>query len=243
MVLEISDLCYSYPDGHQAIENISLKLTEGESVALVGANGAGKSSFFKLIIGIAEASAGTIKMDELLVEKKNHKILRERIGMVFQNPDDQLFMTKVYDDVAFGPRNQLLSEAEVDQKVMAALEQLDILHLKERMPHRLSGGEKRMIAIATVLSMEPELILFDEPSSFLDPKARRKVINTLKKLPMTKLIATHDLDMALEVCDRVVILNKGKIFADGAVKEILYNEKLLLEASLELPLGLQKINQ
>jgi cobalt/nickel transport system ATP-binding protein len=151
-------------------------------------------------------------------------------------------MTKVYDDVAFGPRNQLLSDSEVDEKVMAALEQLDILHLKDRMPHRLSGGEKRMIAIATVLCMDPELILFDEPSSFLDPKARRKVIQTLKKLTMTKLIATHDLDMALEVCDRVVILNKGKIFADGPVKEILYDEKLLLEANLELPLGLQKIN-
>ncbi|MDI3535698.1 MAG: cobalt/nickel transport system ATP-binding protein [Eubacteriaceae bacterium] len=241
-MLEISDLSYSYPDGHQAIEKISLNLGAGESVALVGANGAGKSSFFKLIIGIAAASSGLIKIDELSVEKKTLKEVRQRVGMVFQNPDDQLFMTKVYDDVAFGPRNQLLSDSEVDEKVMAALEQLDILHLKDRMPHRLSGGEKRMIAIATVLCMDPELILFDEPSSFLDPKARRKVIQTLKKLTMTKLIATHDLDMALEVCDRVVILNKGKIFADGPVKEILYDEKLLLEANLELPLGLQKIN-
>ncbi|MDK2942440.1 MAG: cobalt/nickel transport system ATP-binding protein, partial [Acetobacterium sp.] len=213
-MLDISELSYSYPDGHQAIEKISLSLKAGESVALVGANGAGKSSFFKLIIGIAAATSGVIKIDDLNVEKKTLKEVRQRVGMVFQNPDDQLFMTKVYDDVAFGPRNQLLSDSEVDEKVMAALEQLDILHLKDRMPHRLSGGEKRMIAIATVLCMDPELILFDEPSSFLDPKARRKVIQTLKKLSMTKLIATHDLDMALEVCDRVVILNKGKIFAD-----------------------------
>ncbi|WKY45644.1 ABC transporter ATP-binding protein [Eubacteriaceae bacterium ES2] len=241
-MLEISDLSYAYPDGHQAIDNINLDLKAGESVALVGANGAGKSSFFRLIIGIAAASSGSIKIDDLNVEKKNLKTVRERVGMVFQNPDDQLFMTKVYDDVAFGPRNQLLSESEVDEKVIAALQQLDIMHLKDRMPHRLSGGEKRMIAIATVLCMNPELILFDEPSSFLDPKARRKVIQTLKKLSMTKLIATHDLDMALEICDRVVILNKGKIFADGSVKEILYDEKLLLEANLELPLGLQRID-
>ncbi|MGD9475767.1 MAG: energy-coupling factor ABC transporter ATP-binding protein, partial [Eubacteriaceae bacterium] len=140
-MLEISDLSYSYPDGHQAIEKISLNLGAGESVALVGANGAGKSSFFKLIIGIAAASSGLIKIDELSVEKKTLKEVRQRVGMVFQNPDDQLFMTKVYDDVAFGPRNQLLSDSEVDEKVMAALEQLDILHLKDRMPHRLSGGE------------------------------------------------------------------------------------------------------
>ena len=239
-MLAIEKLNYAYPDGHQAIRDINLKIEEGESIALVGANGAGKSSLFKLIIGISEIKEGSIKVEELAVGKKTLKDIRRKVGMVFQNPDDQLFMTKVYDDIAFGPRNELLTEEEVEERVVNALEQLGITHLRDRMPHRLSGGEKRVIAIASVLAMNPRLILFDEPTSFLDPQARRNVINTLDSLKMTKIIATHDLDMALDICDRVIILHHGSVFADGTVKDILLDEKLLSQCHLELPLCMQK---
>ena len=236
----IEKLNYAYPDGHQAIRDVNLKIEEGESIALVGANGAGKSSLFKLIIGISEIKEGSIKVEELAVGKKTLKDIRRKVGMVFQNPDDQLFMTKVYDDIAFGPRNELLTEEEVEERVVNALEQLGITHLRDRMPHRLSGGEKRVIAIASVLAMNPRVILFDEPTSFLDPQARRNVINTLDSLKMTKIIATHDLDMALDICDRVIILHHGSVFADGTVKDILLDEKLLSQCHLELPLCMQK---
>lgn len=242
-MLEIEKLSYAYPDGHVAIREIDLKINEGESVALVGANGAGKSSLFKLIIGISDIREGSIRIGGLPVEKKTLKDIRKKVGMVFQNPDDQLFMTKVYDDIAFGPRNELLSDEEVEERVAGALEVLGITHLRDRMPHRLSGGEKRVIAIASVLSMKPEIILFDEPTSFLDPKARRNVINTLDKLKMTKIIATHDMDMALEICDRVIIMNQGSVFADGPVEKLLLDEELLLQCSLELPLCMQKLDK
>lgn len=239
-MLAIEKLNYAYPDGHQAIRDVNLKIEEGESIALVGANGAGKSSLFKLIIGISEIKDGSIKVGELSVGKKTLKDVRRKVGMVFQNPDDQLFMTKVYDDIAFGPRNELLTEEEVEERVVNALETLSITHLRDRMPHRLSGGEKRVIAIASVLAMNPKIILFDEPTSFLDPQARRNVINTLDALKMTKIIATHDLDMALDICDRVIILHHGSVFADGTVNEILLDENLLSQCHLELPLCKQK---
>jgi len=239
-MLHFKDLSYSYPDGHAAIKNVNLEIKKGESIALIGANGAGKSSLFKLIVGISDIGGGSIQVDGISVEKKTLKDIRRKVGMVFQNPDDQLFMTKVYDDVAFGPRNELLSEIEVDNRVNQALEVLGITHLKDRMPHRLSGGEKRIIAIASVLSMDPNIILFDEPTSFLDPKARRNVMETLGKLEMTKIIATHDLDMALDICDRVIVLHHGSVFADGSVNEILLNEELLLNCHLELPLCMQR---
>ncbi|MDZ5725058.1 ABC transporter ATP-binding protein [Acetobacterium sp. K1/6] len=239
-MLEIKKLNYAYPDGHQAIRDVNLKIEEGESIALVGANGAGKSSLFKLIIGISEIKEGAIIVDDLPVEKKTLKDIRRKVGMVFQNPDDQLFMTKVYDDIAFGPRNELLDEHVVEERVVNVLEQLVIIHLRDRMPHRLSGGEKRVIAIASVLAMNPRVILFDEPTSFLDPQARRNVINTLDTLKMTKVIATHDLDMALDICDRVIILHHGSVFADGTVRDILFDENLLSQCHLELPLCMQK---
>ncbi|URN83286.1 energy-coupling factor ABC transporter ATP-binding protein [Acetobacterium wieringae] len=239
-MLKIDKLNYAYPDGHQAIRDINLTIEEGESIALVGANGAGKSSLFKLIVGVSEIKEGSIMVDELAVGKKTLKDIRRRVGMVFQNPDDQLFMTKVYDDIAFGPRNELLDEHVVEERVVSAMEQLGIIHLRDRMPHRLSGGEKRVIAIASVLAMEPRVILFDEPTSFLDPQARRNVINTLDSLKMTKIIATHDLDMALDICDRVIILHHGSVFADGSVKDILLDEALLSQCHLELPLCMQK---
>jgi cobalt/nickel transport system ATP-binding protein len=239
-MLHIEGLNYAYPDGHKAIRDINLDINKGESIALVGANGAGKSSLFKLIVGISDISQGVIQVDETPVEKKTLKDIRRKVGMVFQNPDDQLFMTKVYDDVAFGPRNELLSESDVEKRVTDALELLGISHLTDRMPHRLSGGEKRTIAIASVLSMDPSIILFDEPTSFLDPKARRNIMNALGTLEMTKIIATHDLDMALDICDRVIVLKEGSVFADGKVCDILLDEAILSQCSLELPLCMQR---
>ncbi|MGL4606692.1 MAG: energy-coupling factor ABC transporter ATP-binding protein [Eubacteriaceae bacterium] len=241
-MLKIKDLNYAYSDGHKAINHVSLSIIEGERVALVGANGAGKSTLYKLIMGIVPIESGLIEMDGVIVEKKNFREIRKKIGMVFQNPDDQLFMTKVYDDVAFGPRNEGLAEDMVENHVNEALKSLNILELKNRMPQKLSGGEKRRVAIATVLSMHPKLILLDEPTSFLDPTARRKVIEALRHLRFTQLIATHDLDMALEICNRVIVMRNGEIFADGKTKEILLNKDLMEVSRLELPLSYQRCN-
>lgn len=243
MMIDINDLTVKYSDGHLAVDAISFNIKQGESVALIGANGAGKSTLLLSMVGIIAKSNGNIKIDGIELDKKSLKEIRKKLGMVFQNPDDQLFTAKVYDDVAFGPRNYGLSEDEVDKLVAKSLECLGIEHLKDRMSHKLSGGEKRTAAIASVMSLQPEAVLMDEPTSFLDPRARRKLICVMKKMYCTKLIATHDLDMAMEVCDRVLVLKEGKLFADGKADEILRNEKLLLEVGLELPFGLQKIEK
>ncbi|MGE4213480.1 MAG: energy-coupling factor ABC transporter ATP-binding protein [Anaerotignaceae bacterium] len=242
-MIDIRDLTLKYSDGHRAIDAITFNIKQGESVALVGANGAGKSTLLLSMVGIIANGSGHIKIDGIELDKKSVKEIRKKLGMVFQNPDDQLFTAKVYDDVAFGPRNYGLSEDEVDKLVMKSLECLGIEHLKDRMSHKLSGGEKRTAAIASVMSLQPEAVLMDEPTSFLDPRARRKLIGVMKKMYCTKLIATHDLDMAMEVCDRVLVLKDGKLFADGKTEEILRNEKMLLEVGLELPFGLQRIEK
>lgn len=242
-MIDIFDLTVKYSDGHLGLDDITFNIKKGESVALIGANGAGKSTLLLSMVGIIAKSNGHIKIDGIELDKKSLKEIRKKLGMVFQNPDDQLFTAKVYDDVAFGPRNYCLSEDEVDKLVTKSLECLGIEHLKDRMSHKLSGGEKRTAAIASVMSLQPEAVLMDEPTSFLDPSARRKLIGVMKKMYCTKLIATHDLDMAMEVCDRVLVLKEGKLFADGKADEILRNEKLLLEVGLELPFGLQKIEK
>lgn len=166
-------------------------------------------------------------------------MIRQRLGMVFQDPDDQLFMTRVYDDVAFGPRNYKLDEKEVDEKVNRALEQVGISHLKDRAPFKLSGGEKRCAAIASVLSMEPDVLIMDEPTSALDPKARRKLINLLNTFEHTKVITSHDLDMVLDTCNRIMVIKNGEIIADGDAKKILSDKKLLENSGLEMPLSIQ----
>ncbi len=232
-MIEIKNLTVVYPDGTKAVDDLSFTVADGESVALIGANGAGKTSLLLTLAGVMNPKSGEVFVDGVRICKQNINEIRRRVGMVFQNPDDQLFMPLIYDDVAFGPRNFGLSETEVAAKVDAALKALSIEHLKDRSPLKLSGGEKRAAAIATVLSMEPTALLFDEPTAFLDPKSRRNLINVLSRLNQSKLIATHDLTFAEEACTRAVILKKGKIFADGEPRALLRDENLMEDCGLE----------
>lgn len=238
--LEARNLNFSYPDGQEAVRNISFTVHHGESVGIIGANGAGKSTLLMLLMGILFPHAGDVLVGDVKVTKKTLPLIRQHIGMVFQNPDDQLFMTTVYDDVAFGPRNYKLSESEVEIRVSEALQRVGATHLRDRAPYKLSGGEKRSVAIATVLSMQPDILIMDEPTSALDPKSRRRVIDLLNSFSHTKLITGHDLDMVMETCRRVIIIKDGEIAADGAAAEILGNAELLDACGLELPLTLQK---
>lgn len=237
--VELSQVSFKYPDGHVALENVSFLLGHGAAVGIVGANGAGKSTLLSILTGILFPQQGTVRIGDIPVNKKTLSDVRRSVGMVFQEPDDQLFMTSVYDDVAFGPRNYKLEPEEVDTRVMAALEEVGIVELKDRPPYKLSGGEKRLAAIAAVISMKPDILIMDEPTASLDPKARRKVMNILSGFSHTKIITSHDLDMIMDMCDRTIVLKKGKIAADGKTSEILSNEKLMDECGLEIPLALQ----
>ncbi len=238
-ITEAKDIFYSYPDGHQAVKGISFRIHHGESVGIIGANGAGKSTLLMLLNGILSPSQGEVIIGEIKLNKSTLTMIRQRLGMVFQNPDDQLFLTTVYDDVAFGPRNLKLDEAQVEQRVTSALEQVGIVHLKDRAPFHLSAGEKRAAAIASVLSMSPDILILDEPTSSLDPRSRRRLMKILKGFEHTKIITSHDLDMVLELCPRTIIIKDGQIISDGQTKDILTNKKLMEEAGLEMPLSLQ----
>lgn len=237
--IEVRDLCFTYPDGYQAIKNMTFTIQRGESIGVIGANGAGKSTLLMLLMGVHFPDAGQVLVGDVTVTKKSLPIIRQRLGMVFQDADDQLFTTTVYDDVAFGPRNAHLSEAEVDERVMKALDLVNIAHLKSKAPFKLSGGEKRAAAIASVLSMQPDVLIMDEPTAALDPKARRRLMNLLNCFDYTKIITSHDLDMVLETCSRVIVLKEGKVAADGTTMEILTNGELLDSCGLEMPLSLQ----
>lgn len=238
-ITEVKNLHYIYPDGREAINGVSFRIVHGESVGIVGANGAGKTTLLMLLIGAIFPYKGEVTVGEVPVVKKTLPLIRQKMGMLFQNPDDQLFMTTVYDDVAFGPRNYKLDEREVEKRVSRALETVDIEHLRNRAPYKLSGGEKRAAAIATVLSMAPDIMVLDEPSSALDPRSRRRLINLLKGFSHTKIIATHDLDLVLELCDRTIVLKDGKVISDGTTAGILTNVELLEQSGLEVPLCLQ----
>ena len=240
-MIHIEQLGVKYHDGNQVINGLTLEVKDGETVGIIGANGAGKSTLLMSMVGILFPHEGTIRIDGVMLEKNNLRAIRARTGVVFQNPDDQLFMSNVFDDIAFGPRNYGMKEVDIGQRITRVMEELGVEKLQHMSSHKLSGGEKRIIAIATVLVMEPSVILFDEPSSFLDPKTRRRLIKLLRGLEVTKVIATHDLDMALELCDRIVVLKDGRVFAEGAAKKILTDERLLEEAGLELPFCLQRI--
>lgn len=220
------------------VENLSFTIKKRETVGLIGANGAGKSTIMKLMLGLLSGS-GEILVDGLAVNKGNLAQIRKKIGFVLQDSDNQMFMPTVYEDMIFGPRNYGLSKEEADRNVDAVLEQLGLQALKHRHNHKISGGEKRMAAIATILAMEPEMILMDEPSTALDPVNRRTVIHTINKLPQTKLIASHDLDMILDTCQRVILLSHGRIVADGDAEAILQNKELLEANRMELPFCLQ----
>jgi len=234
-LIEIQNLEHAYPDGTLALRGVSLRITHSESVALIGANGAGKSTLLLHLNGCLAPTQGHVRIGDFPVMKTTLSAIRRTVGMVFQNPDDQLFMPTVYDDVAFGPLNLGLPVAEVETRVLNALNQVGLAHLKEKPPYRLSEGQKRSVAIATVLSMSPDILVMDEPSSNLDPKSRRNLINLLKTFTHTKIIATHDLRMVLDLCERTIILHQGQVAADGITRDLLQNETLLETCHLEKP--------
>ena len=236
-MIEFRDVSFSYEET-PVVEHLSFAIQKGESVGLIGANGAGKSTLMKLLLGLLSGS-GEIKVDGLPMTKANLPAIRRKVGFVLQDSDNQMFMPTVYEDMIFGPRNYGLSKEETDRRVDAVLAQLGLQDLKHRHNHKISGGEKRMAAIATILAMEPEMILMDEPSTALDPVNRRTVINTINRLPQTKLIASHDLDMILDTCQRVILLSHGAIVADGDAETILRDKELLEANRMELPFCLQ----
>lgn len=230
--IEVHNLSYSYPDGHTALKNISLRIAPGEKVALVGPNGAGKSTLMLHLNGILTGK-GSVRVCGLEVEQKNFSHVRACIGLVFQNPDDQLFSPTVFDDVAFGPLYQGLGAEETKQRVEVALSAVRMSGYAERVSHHLSVGEKKRIAIATVLSMNPEALALDEPTAGLDPRARRTLIHLLRDLPITMLVSTHDMALVKELFPRTIVMDEGQVVADGLTSEILDNEELLNAHGLE----------
>jgi cobalt transport protein ATP-binding subunit len=233
--IEVSGLSFAYPDGHVALRNVSLHITPCEKVALVGPNGAGKSTLILHLNGILNGGSGTVSVCGLEVKKENLARVRAMVGLVFQSPDDQLFSPTVYDDVAYGPIYQGLSAAEVDGRVREALQAVRMSNYARRVSHHLSMGEKKRIAIATVLSMKPEILVLDEPTAGLDPRARRDLIKLLDDLPITMLVSTHDLRMVQELFPRMVIMDEGRIVADGETAVLLKDQALLEAHGLELP--------
>jgi cobalt/nickel transport system ATP-binding protein len=235
--LLVEDLAFAYPDGHQALFGVDLRVGRGDRVALLGPNGAGKTTLVLHLNGILQAGRGAVSVAGLPVAKPNLQEIRRRVGIVFQDPDDQLFMPTVHEDVAFGPRNLGLPEHEVAGRVAEALRQVGMAGFADRPPHHLSFGQRRRVAVATVLSMHPEILVLDEPSSNLDPAGRRELADVLQALPVTLLMVTHDLPFALQLCPRSVVLDGGVIVADGPTRELLADSALLGAHRLELPYG------
>jgi cobalt/nickel transport system ATP-binding protein len=238
-IVKADVLCYTYPSSDCGIQDISFNITHGESVAIVGENGAGKSTLLHHLNGFLEPTSGSVRIGDYPITRKNLKAVRRSVGMVFQDPDDQLFMPTVLDDVAFGPLNLGMPPAEAETMAIDALERVGAAHLKDRPPYRLSGGEKRSVAIATVLAMSPDILVMDEPSSNLDPRARQRLITLLKTFKHTKIIATHDLDLAMDLCERTIVLHGGRLTADGPTQEIFQNDTLLESSGLTRPLKMQ----
>jgi cobalt/nickel transport system ATP-binding protein len=238
--LEIKDLAFAYPDGNQALFGVNLTIAKGERVALLGPNGAGKTTLVMHMNGIHPTAHGSVKISGELVDTTNKESLqriRSKVGIVFQDPDDQLFMPTVGEDVAFGPYNMGIRGLELDAVVDNALRQVGMLEFKNRPPHHLSFGQRRRVAVATVLAMKPEILVLDEPSSNLDPASRRELADILRSLDTTMVMVTHDLPYAFELCERSVILSGGIIVADDTTHSILTNESLLKTNRLELPVG------
>jgi len=241
-LIDVHDLTYVYPDGTKALDRLSLHIEVGESVGLVGPNGAGKSTFILHLNGTLRGD-GAVRIHGTELDKHHLRDVRRMVGVVFQDPDDQLFMPTVFDDVAFGPLQLGLSEAEVRDRVASALATVGCGRLERKAPHHLSAGQKRAVAIATVLAMQPDILVMDEPSSNLDPRSRRRLIERLATLDITKVIATHDLDLILDLCPRTVVIDAGRIVADGPTEAIFADEPLLLAHGLERPLSLQARNR
>ena len=233
-IVTVKDLHFSYPDGHAALRGVSLKLCPGDKVALVGPNGAGKSTLMLHLNGILDGR-GDVEVGGMRLTRDNMPVIRAMVGLVFQNPDDQLFSPTVFEDVAFGPLHMGLPESEVMTRVNSALEAVRMSAYRDRLSHHLSVGEKKRIAIATVLSMEPKILILDEPSAGLDPRARRTLINLLRDLPITMLVSTHDMKLVQELFPRTIVMDDGRIVADEKTRDILEDEKLLNEHGLEKP--------
>lgn len=226
-MLKLENINVQYPDGRLAVQDFSCHVTAGERVALLGANGAGKSSLLLAMVGLAPVVSGKLSLAGVELGSKTHRIARQKCGLVFQNPDDQLFSIRVKDDIAFGPQNLGWSKVEIDAKVIAVMQRLDIAKLAEYPPTKLSGGEKRKVALAGVLVMEPEVILLDEPTAFLDPKAQRELAGIVGGLGQTCLIATHDLAFAQKVCSRALVLHEGRLMYDGSLGALLADSQML----------------
>jgi cobalt/nickel transport system ATP-binding protein len=238
-ILAARALSFSYPDGTPALRNVSTIFQPGESVAIVGANGAGKSTLLAQFGGVLTPSSGSVTVGETVVTLDTLPQIRRLVGTVFQDANDQLFMPSVFDDVAFGPLNMGLAAEECRVRVQHCLELVGVWHLRDRPPHRLSGGEKRRVAIAAVIAMQPSVMLLDEPTAGLDPRARRQAIGLLAGLKQTRIVATHDLEMVLELCPRAVCLHGGEIVADGDSRDILRRADLLEACGLEMPQSLR----
>ncbi|MDR1893397.1 MAG: energy-coupling factor ABC transporter ATP-binding protein [Spirochaetales bacterium] len=243
-MLEVEGLTLWYPgeDSRPALDNVGFSVKAGEKAALIGPNGAGKSTLLLCLLGLLEGSpGGRIRIDGLELNRNSLRQIRSRAGLVFQDPDNQLFMPTVYQDLAFGLRDQQGTEEEKEGRIVRVLEDLSLTPLRDRLTSRLSGGEKRLAALGGILVRQPSLILLDEPAAYLDPRRRRELIHLLASLPQTLLVVTHDLDMAWQLCSRVILLAGGRIAADGPAKTLLRDRALLESCDLEVPLGLQPL--
>ena len=236
-MIEFQHVSFAYEKDRPVLRDLSFRIEKGEAVGLIGANGAGKSSVMKLLLGLLQGE-GKILVDGVEVRKDTLAEIRRKLGFVLQNSDNQMFMPTVYEDMMFAPLNYMLTREEAEARVDAVLARLHLEHLKHRYNHKISGGEKCMAAIATVLAMEPEAVLMDEPTSALDPYNRRIVINTIRELDQTRIITSHDLDMILDTCDRVILLSEGRIVADGKASVRLRDRELLERHRMELPLSI-----
>lgn len=237
--IDVEQLSFAYENGYPAIKNVSFHGKEQDSIGIIGANGAGKSTLLKILIGLNPGFSGSVRILGLPVEKKNLAQIRSRVGYVFQDSDSQLFMTTVFEDVAFAPKNYGLSAPEVKRRAEEALRLVGAGHLKDKKIYQLSGGEKKLAALAAVLAMTPGILLMDEPSAALDPGNRRHLIRLLRSLDCLKVIASHDLDLVLDTCKRTILLGKGELIRDGLTEDILTDRRLLEENGLELPLRFQ----
>ena len=236
-VLEVRDLAFTYPDGHEALRGVDLTVGDGERVAILGPNGAGKTTLVLALNGINTPTRGTVRVGGTTVERSTLAEIRRRVGIVFQDPDDQLFMPTVRDDVAFGPANLGMRGAELAARTAEALDAVGMAHVADRAPHHLSFGERRRVALATVLAMRPDVLVLDEPSSNLDPSARRELAEIVLGLPVTILLVTHDLPYALQLCTRSVVLNGGRVVVDGPTRDVLADRDTMAANRLELPYG------
>lgn len=231
-MIEVKNISFSYDRHHPVLKDVNLSVNKGENLGIIGPNGAGKTTFFYLLCGILKPESGEIRINDRIIKSAE---FNPETGFVFQNPDDQLFNISVYEDIAFGPVNMGLDKNEVNKRTEEAMEITGINHLAERPPHHLSGGEKRMAAIASVISMNPELMIYDEPTSNLDMRGRRRVIDFINKSMHTNLIASHDLEFILETCERVIIIDEGGIVTDGDTSTVMYDEDLMLRHGMERP--------